>query len=50
MDHNGDLDWEFVLIDQAENMEELRRKESFWQHELDTFKPVGLNDCEVALF
>ena len=25
-------------------------RESFWQHELDTFQPNGLNEHEVALF
>ena len=25
------------LIDETDNIEELRKKESFWQHELDTF-------------
>ena len=47
--HNGESDWEFILIDQADNREDLRKRESFWQHELNTFKPIGLNDREVAL-
>ena len=47
--HNGESDWEFILIDQADSVEDLRKRESFWQHELNTFKPVGLNDREVAL-
>ena len=32
-----------------ENVEELRKKESFWQHELNTFQPLGLNEREVPL-
>ena len=48
--HNGICDWEVRLIDQAENVDDLRRRESFWQHELDTFQPNGLNEREVALF
>ena len=38
------------LIDQTGNVEELRKKESFSQHELDTFQPNGLNEHEVAVF
>ena len=38
------------LIDQTYNVEELRKRESFWQHELDTFQPNGVNEHEVALF
>ena len=43
-------DWEVRLIDQTDNVEELKKRESFWQHELDTFPPNGLNEREVALF
>ena len=42
--------WEVRLIDQTDNVEELRKRESFWQHELDTFQPNGLNEREVAQF
>ena len=38
------------LIDQTDNVEDLRKSESFWQHELDTFQPNGLNEQEEALF
>ena len=47
--HNGE-DWEVRLIDQTDNAEDLRKRESFWQHELETFQPNGLNEWEVALF
>ena len=48
--HNGEDDWEMRLIDQTDNVKDLRRKvESFWQQELETFQPNGLNDREVAL-
>ena len=50
VNHNGEDDWEVRLIDQTDNVEELRKRESFWQHELDTFQPNGLNEREVALF
>jgi len=42
--HNGMEDWEFVLIDQAEDLPSVRQKESFWQYTLDTFSPNGLNE------
>ena len=38
------------LINPTDNVEELRKRETFWQHELDTFRPNGKNKCEVALF
>ena len=43
-------DWEVRLIDQSDSTKDLRKRESFWQHELDTFQPNGLNEREVALF
>ena len=49
-DHNGEEDWEVRLIDQTDNVEDLRKRESFWQHELETFQSNGLNEREVALF
>ena len=48
--HNGECDWEVRLIDQSFSAEDLRKRESFWQHELDTFQPNGINESEVALF
>ena len=42
-------DWEVRLIDQTDDVEDLRKTESFWQHEMDTFQPNGLNEREVAL-
>ena len=48
--HHGMESWKFTLIDQAENVDSLRRKEAFWQNTLNTFQPVGLNEREVALF
>ena len=43
-------DWESTLIDQTESVDNLRRRESFWQYELDTFQPNGLNERDAALF
>ena len=48
--HHGMSDWEITLIDQTESVDNLRRRESFWQYELDTFQPNGLNERGVALF
>ena len=47
---NGEDDWEVRLIDETDNVEDLRKRESFWQYELDTFQPNGLNEQGVALF
>ena len=35
--HSGEGDWEVRLIDQSDNTEDLRMRESFWQYELDIF-------------
>ena len=48
-DHNGKADWAVTLIDQAENEQSVRRKECFWQYQLNTFNPNGLNEREVTL-
>ena len=50
VNHNGEDDLEVRLIDQTDNVEELKKKESFWQHELHTFQPNGLNGREGVLF
>ena len=44
VNYNGEDDWEVTLIEQTENVEELRKRESFWQYELDT-----LNERELPL-
>ena len=43
-------DWEITPIDQRENIDNLRRRESFWQHEFNTFQSNELNEHDVALF
>ena len=48
--HNSKVDWEVRLIDKTDNVEDLRKRESFWQYELETFQPNSLNEREVALF
>ena len=48
--HQGESDWEVILIDQGVSVDDVRRRESYWQHKLDAFQPNGLNEREVALF
>ena len=48
-DHNGFSDFEFTLIDQAADLRALRCKEAFWQYQLETFNPNGLNEREVNM-
>ena len=48
--HSGEEDWEVTLIDQSDSTQVLRKKESLWEYELDTFQPNGLNERDVALF
>ena len=43
-------DWEITLIDQTDSVDDLRRRHSFWQYELNTFQPNGLNERDVAFF
>ena len=38
------------MIDQSHKAEDLRHREPFWQHELDTFQPNCLDEREVTLF
>ena len=47
--HSGISDWMVTLIDKAEDVNSLRRKEMFWQYKLNTFAPFGLNECEVSI-
>ena len=39
--HNGEEDWEVRSFDQTNNVEDLRKRESFWQLELETFLPMS---------
>ena len=48
--HYDEGDWEVILIDQSDGTKDHRKAGLFWQHELDTFQPNGLNKREVALF
>ena len=46
---NGMEDCKITIIDRAENVLELRRRQSYWQHRLDTFIPNGLNERFVGI-
>ena len=48
--HNGTEDWKITIIDRVENVLELRRRENYWQHRLDTFIPNRLNERCYNLF
>ena len=41
--------WSFQLIDSSPNGPMLLQRESFWQYELKTFLPEGLNDRDVPM-
>ena len=42
-------EWKIAIIDRAENVSELRRRESHWQHSLDKFISNGLNERFVDI-
>ena len=46
----GEDDWEVRLIDHGVTVDDVRQRQSYWQQELYTFQPNGLNEREVALF
>ena len=47
--HNGIQDWKITIIERTENVLELRCRESYWQHRLDTFIPNRLNERFVGI-
>ena len=52
--HNGKFTVKIKVIDGAEDVYSLRRKELYWQYRLETFSPKGLNeraaDVELDMF
>ena len=48
--HSGINDWDFVLFEQCETHEQWKERETFWQHRLKTFYPIGLNEKEEYLY
>ena len=45
--HNGIEDWVITLIDSADTLKELRKKELYWMYKLKTYAPYGLNERDV---
>ena len=48
--HNGIDDGQFTLIEQCETHEQLKERETFWQHRLKTFYPYGLHEKKEYLY
>ena len=42
--------WEVTLFDKCETHKQLKERETFWQHKLKTFYPLGLNEKDEYLF
>ena len=47
--HLGIHDWDLVF-QQCETHKQLKGRETFWQHRLKIFYPLGLNEKEDYLF
>ena len=45
--HNGIQNWVIFLIDSADTLKELRKKELYWIYKLKTYAPYGLNKRDV---
>ena len=45
--HSHEGDREVRLIDQSNIKKDILKRDSFWQHEFETFEGNGLNKCEV---
>ena len=48
--HSGTDNWNFVIFGQCETHEQLKERETFWQHGLKNFYPIGLNEKEEYLY
>ena len=48
--HSGIEDWNFVIFEQCETHAQLKERETFWQHRLNTFYPIALNEKEEYLY
>ena len=48
--HSGINDWDFVIFEQGETHEQLKERETFWQHRLKIFYPIGLNEKEEYFY
>ena len=45
--HNDIQDWVITLIDIADTLKELKKKELHWMYKLKTYPPYGLNERDV---
>ena len=45
--HNGINDWVITMIDSADTLKELRRKELNWMYRLKTYAPCGFKEKDV---
>ena len=45
--HNDIEDWVITLIDNADTLKDLRRKELYWMYKRKTCAPYGLNEKDV---
>ena len=43
-------DLNFVIFEQCKTHAQLKEKETFWQHKLKTFYPIGVNEKEEYLY
>ena len=48
--HFGIDDWDFTLLEQCETHKQLKERETFWQHQLKTLYPLGLNEKQEYLY
>ena len=48
--HNGIGDWQLTLIEQCETHEQLKDRETFWQHKLKAFYLNGLTEKKEYLY
>ena len=48
--HLGTDDWDFTIFEQCETHKQLKERETFWQHQLKTFYPLGLNGKDDHLY
>ena len=48
--HSGIGDWDFVNFELCETHAQLKERETFWQHRLKFFYPIGLNEKKEHLY
>ena len=48
--HNVIDDWQFTLTEYGETHEQLKERETLWQHRLKVFYPYGLNEKKEHIY